>query len=101
MVFWMATIVITAALIRRVGVMNFMEAFFIMVVWTVGDAFSDLLITSLITGLEIFSNSNYWIGLAIMDVIIFLVHKKRHVYVRHELHAKAHGHGDHHGQQKH
>ena len=94
-VFWSATIVITAALVRRLGVINYMEAIFIMFLWTIADAFSDLVITSVITGLDIFSNPNYWYGLGIMNVVIFLVHKKRHVHVRNELHAKSHGHAPH------
>ncbi len=93
--FWTATAIVAAAMVRRLGVINYMEAVFVMIVWSVGDAFSDLLITSLITGLDIFSDVSYWASLGVMNVVIFLVHKKRHIQVRHEFHAQAHGHKKH------
>ena len=89
-VFWIITGVIAVAIIRRVGILNYMEVLFAMVFWTAGDAFLDLLITSSFTGSEIFSRVDYWAGFLVMDVAIFIFHKKRHVHVRHELRAKAH-----------
>lgn len=89
-VFWIIVIIIGAALVRRFEVINFFESFFIIFIWVVGDAFFDLLITSRFTGLSIFAGQEYWVGAFFLGLSVFLFHKKRHLQVRHELHAKAH-----------
>lgn len=87
-VFWAAIIIITAALARRFGPITFLEAFILAVVWTLGDLLLDLIIVTPFTGLAIFSASQYWFGFLVMDVSLLVLHKMRHIHVRHQLHAK-------------
>ena len=87
-VFWLITGVVTAALVRRLAYLNFLEAFFIMFAWTVGDIILDFFITNYFTGPSIFHTSEYWISLLVLNGSLFAFHKKRHIAVRHELHAR-------------
>jgi hypothetical protein len=91
-VFWALSAVIGAALVRRLGIINYLESFFTMLVWILSGAFFDLLITAAIAGLGIFFQPAYWGGFISMSLAIFLFHKKRHIHVRHELHSHGHGH---------
>ena len=101
-VFWALTGIIGIAIVRRFGIISFFEALFIIFIWTVGFFLLDFFIISNYTGAKIFSGTEYWFGMLIMDVSIFIFHKKRHLAVRKHLHdlqhAKEHGHG--HGEQK-
>lgn len=87
-IFWLFNIVLSAAFIRRMGVLNFMEAFFIFLVWFLGGMFLDLLITSAFVGTAVFSQSAYWYGFLFMLLSIMFFHKKRHIHIRKELHAR-------------
>ena len=86
-VFWLLTAVVAAALVRRFDHISFFEAFFVVFSWTVLDLLLDLLLLSPYTGLSIFSAPEYWWGFVIMIASILLFHKKRHIKVRHDLHA--------------
>jgi hypothetical protein len=86
-VFWSAIIIITAALVRRFGPITFLEAFILVVVWTLGDLLLDLIFTTPFTGMAIFYTSQYWFGLLVMDVSLLVLHKMRHIHVRHQMHA--------------
>ncbi|MCL5666803.1 MAG: hypothetical protein M1383_03470 [Patescibacteria group bacterium] len=89
--YWIAVMVITAAAVRRLGVINFLESMFVAIFWFLLDLFFDLLITSLFTGFALFSYYQFWTGYFVFLVMIFLAHKKRHIAIRHEQ-AKHHGH---------
>jgi hypothetical protein len=85
---WVLTGIIIVAIVRRFGVINYIEAFFLMFLWTVGNLFLDLALLSNYTGTSIFYKPDYWASLLVLNVGIFVFHKKRHVAVRHMLHAK-------------
>jgi hypothetical protein len=87
-VFWAVIIIITAALARRFGPITFLEAFILVVVWTLGDLLLDLIIVTPFTGLSIFSASQYWFGFLVMDAALMVLHKMRHIHMRHQMHAK-------------
>ncbi len=96
--FFLLTGATTAALVRRLGVLNYLESFFIIITWTLTGVLVDLVFTSAYTGLSIFGSSQYWWGLFCMDLSVFLFHKKRHVHIRmehaaHRAALKAHGRG--------
>jgi hypothetical protein len=98
--FWLLTAAVTAAIVRRLGIMNYLEAIFLIIVWTLSALPVDLVFTASYTGLSIFSDYPYWVGLLFMDLAIFIFHKKRHVQIRREHAAhraahKAHGGGHH------
>ena len=90
-IFWLLMAVASVAIVRRLGVINYLEAIFTAVVWTLAGLFVDLIITTNYTGLTIFLSVKYWIGFGVMAVGMFMFHKKRHVHIRHELRAKEHG----------
>lgn len=90
--FWLVVILVTIACVRRLGVINYLEAFLVCGFWFIGVLFFDFLITSQILDFSIFARLDIWIGHAIMLLSIFLFHKKRHVKIRKE-HA---AHGAHH-----
>ena len=82
--FWVITMVLAAAFVRRMGVINYLEAIFIAITWTLLDMFFDLIITSLYVkgGVGIFAQTSLWIGYFILALTVFLVHKKRHIAIR-------------------
>ncbi len=90
-IFWGINAVLAAAFVRRMGVMNFLESFFLFFIWFVFGLLLDLLITSGYTGLEMFKRSEYWVGYLVLGVTIFITHRKRHIHRRHELRALKHG----------
>ena len=89
-VFWIIAAITGAALVRRFGIINFFESFFIIFVWILGDIILDALITRRFIAVPIFSTVEYWFGLLILGLSVFLFHKKKHIQVRHDLAAKAH-----------
>ncbi len=92
-VFWVITALVGAAVIRRFGVINYLEVFFILFAWVLGGAFLDLLITGNFTGLSIFTKPEYWISYIFLILSALIFHKKRHIQIRKELQAKHHAHG--------
>lgn len=85
--FWVLTVLIVAALVRRFEHVSFLEAFVVVCTWTLFDLLLDLIFLSPHTGLSIFSSGEYWWGLILMDISILTLHKKRHIKIRHDLHA--------------
>ena len=83
--FWAATIIITAALARRFGPISFLEAFIVVIAWTLGDLLLDLILLSPYAGLSIFSGMEYWSGLFIMIASIMVCHKKHHIHIRRQM----------------
>jgi hypothetical protein len=102
--FWIITPIISIALVRRFGLLSFLEALFIMFTWSVFIVVFDLLFTSNYIGVSSLYGRDYIFGLVIMNAGIFIFHKKRHLAVRQELHdrdhALKHGHAPGHEQEK-
>ena len=94
--FWAIIAFVSVIFVRRFGIISYFECIFLLIMWVVVDLFLDLLITSSYTGLGIFKVSEYWFGYLAMILAVMIFHKKRHIAVRKELHAKHHGHGGHH-----
>jgi hypothetical protein len=97
-VYYFIIAVVTVALFRRFGIITYIEAGFALVFYTFGTLFLDLVITSNYTSLSLFKSVTYWIGYVVMILAAMIFHKKRHVYLRRELHAQHH---DHHAAQEH
>jgi hypothetical protein len=91
--YWVVTAVLTTAFVRTVGVMNYLEAIFTAFVWVVFGLLADLIITSAWAGLAIFSSMSLWVGYGIMALFVFMMHKKRHVYIRKGLFKDPHAPG--------
>ncbi len=90
--FWLLAAAISAAFARRFGVINFLEAIFLIIIWTLGDLLLDLMLLSIYTGLGIFSKVEYWVGFFVFGLSILFFHKKRHIHVRKLLAHSHHGH---------
>jgi hypothetical protein len=88
--FWLVVAAIGGAVVRKLGIINFFESFFITVIWFLGGLLLDFLITGRFTGTSLFSNSQYWFGWVALALSIFVFHKKKHIHARHQLHAQAH-----------
>lgn len=86
--FWILIFVIITALVRRFGHISFLEAFFIAVFWTLLNLFLDLLWVTPFTSTEIFFRRRYLSGAACLILAVMLFHKKRHIKIRHDLHAQ-------------
>jgi hypothetical protein len=91
-IFWLVLAVTAVALVRRLGVINYLEAAFVAIMWFLSNLFFDLLITIQILGVGLLSKWQLWIGYIILMLAIFFFHKKRHVEIRKEQAAHHHGH---------
>lgn len=90
--FWLLSAAIAAAFVRRYGVINFLEAIFLIIVWVLGDLLLDLMFLSIYLGLGMFAKMEYWVGFGIFGLAVLFFHKKRHIHVRKVL---QHSHGHH------
>ena len=77
---------VVAAVVRRFGVINYLESFLIIGLWVVGDIFLDLFVTVNLAGVNLVGSWQYWVGAILVGVSVFLFHKKRHIQVRKEQH---------------
>lgn len=92
MLFWFLAAAIGAAIVRRFGVLNYLEVFFIIIVWFLIDLFLDLVVTTSYTGYTIFSRADFWLVYLFLGLAVLFFHKKRHIQIRKELHASHSGH---------
>ncbi len=83
-VYFLLVMAVAVALVRRLGVINFLEAIMVLVLWLSMDLLLDLLITAFVLGLSMFGWWQLWAGYFFMVFGIFFFHKKRHVHIRHE-----------------
>lgn len=87
--FWVIGCLWAIALVRRLGVITFLEAFVVCGVWIFLSVLLDSLITASLVGYGIFLDFHFLLGYFLIIVVMFFFHKKRHVAVRRELAAKG------------
>lgn len=90
-VYWLLIGVVSIALVRRLGYINFLEAMLVAGFWFLIGLVLDFVITSPIVGFLIAGRWQVWVGYVVMMLAIFFFHKKRHIQVRQEQ-AAHHGH---------
>jgi hypothetical protein len=90
--YWSVLALVGIAMVRRLGILNYLEAAFVAVVWFVFNVFFDLLIASRFLGLRMFGQWQLWAGYLIFMLSVFLFHRKRHVEIRREQAKHHHGH---------
>lgn len=90
--YWLLTAVVAVALARRLGVINYLEAFFAVIVSFVVDIFTDLILTTLFTGFAIFAQWQFWVGYLAMALAVVIFHKKRHIAIRKGIYTERAGH---------
>lgn len=86
--FWGIGFVLSTALIRRLGIITFLEAIVVIGVWLFLCLFFDLIVTASIVGFKIFLNLNFLLGYLFIIIGMFFFHKKKHVHTRKVLAEK-------------
>jgi hypothetical protein len=81
-------IAIATACIRRLGVINYLEAFFIGSFWFIGMLLFDLVVLTVIFKISTFNQLLYWVSTIIILLTFFQAHKKRHVDIRRQKQQK-------------
>ncbi len=87
--YWGAILIVTTFLVRRLGVLNFLEAGAIAVFWFLAFLFLDFILVSGYLGMGMFSQGAFWVGHMCMMFAVFFFHNKRHIQIRKE-HAAHH-----------
>ncbi len=80
--YYVIFVIVTIAIARRAGVLNYMEAFLLMIIWLIGSLIADVIITQNILGSFIFKNLYFWVSYPVFLLAVFIFHKKQHVETR-------------------
>lgn len=91
--YYILMILFVRVLARRFGVINFLEAIFIDLVWLLIILMLDSFIAKRFLGQEVFRTGNYWGSYLAVFVAMFFLHKKRHIQVRKLLKHSHYGGG--------
>lgn len=85
---WMMTVFFVAlaaeaiAISRRMGTLNYLEAFFLTAVWLILSLLVDLVITTNFTGRDVYTTLYFWMTYLVIALAVIIFHKKIHVEVR-------------------
>ena len=90
-VYYILIIIFARVISRRVGVINFLEAIFVSLVWMLIILLLDTFIAKKLLDPQIFTLKHYWFSFLALFVGVFFLHKKRHIQIRKEQ-AAAHHH---------
>ncbi len=77
-----AIMLIAIAVVRRMGVLNYLENIFLIIVWLITSIIVDFVITTSFTGRDVFKTWYFWLAYLAMCLAMFLFHKKSHVELR-------------------
>lgn len=86
LVYWVILGVVATAVIRRFGILTYLEVVFIIFLWTIFNLLFDLLWVSPFIGTNSLASLQYWVGVGIVGICAFLFHKIRHIHRRHNAH---------------
>lgn len=81
-VYYILIFIFVRIISRRLGVINFLEAIFVSLVWLLIVLILDSFIAKQFLSEEIFQSSNYWWTYLSIFIAVFFLHKKRHIYIR-------------------
>ncbi len=79
---WLVLAVGAIAIVRRMGVLNYFEDFFTVILWTLTSLVVDLVITTTIVGRDVYSTGYFWLSYLIVILAVIIFHKKTHVEIR-------------------
>lgn len=79
---WVAIALIAIAVVRRMGVLNYLENIFLIIVWLITSLIVDYVITTSIVGREVYHTWYFWLAYGVMIIAMFIFHKKSHVEIR-------------------
>lgn len=80
--FYFAFVIVTIAIVRRLGILNYIESIFLSAVWLITSLLVDVVITATVVGYDMYQTWTYWLSLLVMIIVIISLHKKQHVQVR-------------------
>jgi hypothetical protein len=89
--YYILILLIMRVLSRALGVLNFLEAQFVGLLWVVLILFLDSVFAKRFLSIEIFRGAHYWWSYFAVFAGVFFMHKKRHIHIRKEQ-AAHHGH---------
>ncbi len=82
LILYVFIILCTIAFVRRLGVINYLESFIIMVSWFILSIPLDLVFVGLFLGTEPYQTFSLWLVYPTIMLTVFLSHKKRHIDIR-------------------
>ena len=89
-VYYILIIIFARVISRRLGVVNFLEAVFVSLIWLLMVLLLDSFVAKRFFSGEIFRSGNYWWAYFAVFWSVFFLHKKRHIQVRKEQAAQRH-----------
>ena len=89
-VYYILIIISVRIISRRIGVINFLEAIFIALIWLLMILLLDSFIGKRFLSEEIFRFNHYWWAYFTVFWAVFFLHKKRHIQIRKEQAAHHH-----------
>ena len=81
-VYFVVLTLITIAIVRRMGVIQYLECFFLAIVWLIVMVIVDLLITSSFIGWDMYKHIYFYFSYLVVVLAIIFFHKALHVEVR-------------------
>jgi len=89
-VYYILIIILVRIISRRMGVINFLEAIFIALIWLLMVLLLDSFISKRFLSEQIFRTNHYWWAYFTVFWSVFFLHKKRHIHIRKEQAAQHH-----------
>ena len=80
--FFVIIIIETIVVVRRLGIINYLESFLLMIVWFIAMMIADIAITATLIGRDFYGHLYYWLGNLFVLLAILFFHKALHVEVR-------------------
>ncbi len=80
--FFTALVVATIAIVRRMGILNYIESIFLAIVWLITSLIVDAAVTAQVVGYDIYKTWYFWMTYLAIILALMIFHKKLHVQVR-------------------
>lgn len=81
--FYVIAALVAIAVVRRLGVLNYLENFLVLIVWLVAALIVDWIVVGRILDDQVWSDGHFWISYLVIILAALIFHKKRHVEIRH------------------
>lgn len=80
--YYTALVLVTIAVVRRMGILNYVESIFLVGVWFFTILIVDYVITASFIGWDIYKIWTYWLSILVILLSVMIFHKALHVQVR-------------------
>lgn len=88
-ILWAIGSFFSVALVRRLGVITYLESFIVMGFWLIFLLIIDGVLVGYLVGYHMFATIPFWLSYLVVLLSIFLFHKKRHIAKREEMKRNA------------